>query len=151
MLTSAAVVYAATGLTAAFDRELIGIFDALLVVVLGLVLYGLSARDPFQAPGWMDRMQLVAIIAALALDTLVLATMLARVGELGFTPNRIAVLGLNLVLLVNLSGAAWLSIRFLRGRIAQHRMEHWQTGYLPVFGLWAATVVLVLPPLFAFS
>lgn len=151
MLIGAAFVYAMTGLSAAFDRELLGIFDALLVVVLALVLYGMSARDPSQASGWIDRIQLVAVVAALALDVLVLATMIARIGELGFTPNRVAALGLNLVLLVNLSGAAWLSIRFLSGRSTLHRLERWQTSYLPVFALWAATVVLVLPPLFAFA
>lgn len=151
MLTGAAIVYALTGLGGAFNRELLGIFDALLVVVLGLVLYGMSARDPSQPPGWMDRIQLVAVVGALALDVMVLATMIARIGDLGFTPNRAAALGLNLVLLVNLAGAAWLSTRFLTGGASFHRLERWQTGYLPVFALWAATVVVVLPPLFAFG
>ena len=151
MLAGAAVVYALTGLGGAFDRELLGVFDALLVVVLGLVLYGMSARDPSMPPGWMDRFQLVAVVSALVLDVMVLGAMVARIGELGFTPNRTVALGLNLVLLVNLAGAAWLSVRFLTGRIAFHRLERWQTAYLPVFALWAATVVAVLPPLFAFS
>jgi len=151
MLAGAAVVYALTGLGGAFDRELLGVFDALLVVVLGLVLYGMSARDPSMPPGWMDRFQLVAVVSALVLDVMVLGAMVARIGELGFTPNRTVALGLNLVLLVNLAGAAWLSVRFLTGRIAFHRLERWQTAYLPVFALWAATVIAVLPPLFAFS
>lgn len=151
MLTVAATVYAVIGLGGAFDRELLGIFDALLVVVLGLVLYATSARDPVRAPGWMDRIQLVAVVAALALDGMVLGAMVARIGELGFTPNRAAALGLNLVLLVNLAGTAWLSIRFLRGRAGFYRLERWQTSYLPVFALWAAVVVVVLPPLFGFE
>jgi hypothetical protein len=151
MLVSAAVVYAVTGLGGAFDRELLGVFDALMVVVLGLVLYGMSARDPSQVPGWMDRIQLVAVVSALLLDVMVLGSMVARVGELGFTPNRTAALGLNLVLLVNLAGTAWLSIRFLAGHSTYHRLEHWETTYLPVFALWAATVVVILAPLFAFT
>jgi hypothetical protein len=126
------------------------VFDAMLVVVFGLVLYGISARDSRASPGWMDRIQLVAVISALVLDVLVLSDMVARIGELGFTPNRAAALGLNLVLLVNLVGAAWLSARFLTGRSTFHRLERWQTTYLPVFGLWAAAVVIVLPPLFSF-
>lgn len=151
MLVCAAAVYAATGLGEAFDRELVGVFDALMVVVLGLVLYGLSARDPARGPGWMDRIQLVAVGAALLLDLLVLASMLGRIEELGFTPNRVAALGLNLVLLVNLTGAAWLSARFLAGRSTHHRLERWQTAYLPVFAVWAVAVVVVLPPAFAFA
>jgi hypothetical protein len=151
MLAASAVVYAATGLGDAFDRDLVGVFDALLVVVLALVLYGISARDASASPDWMDRIQLVAVVSALVLDLMVLGSMIARIGDLGFTPNRTAALGLNLVLLVNLAGAAWLSARFLTGRSRLHRLERWQTTYLPVFALWAAAVVVVLPPLFGFE
>ena len=151
MLACAAVVYAATGLGDAFDRELLSVFDALLIVVLGLVLYGLSAREPSTSPSWMDGVQLVAVVFALLLDLLVLGSMVARIGDLGFTPNRTAALGLNLVLLVNLAVAAVLAFRFLRRRSTLHPLERWQTSYLPVFALWAAAVVVVLPPLFGFS
>jgi hypothetical protein len=151
MLAGAAVIYAVTGLGEAFDRDLVSVFDALLVVVLALVLYGMSARDPSESPDWMDRIQLVAVVSALVLDVMVLGAMIARIGELGFSPNRTAALGLNLVLLVNLAGAAWLSARFLRRRSRLHPLERWQTSYLPVFALWAAAVVVILPPLFGFS
>jgi hypothetical protein len=151
MLAVAAVVYLVTGLGAVFDRELLGIFDALLVVVLGLVLYGISARDPSAPPALMDRFTLVAVTSALVLDLMVLAAMVARIGDLGFTANRTAAIGLNLVLLVSLAGTAWLSARFLAGRGTFHRLEAWQTAYLPVFALWAAFVVVFLPFLFTFA
>ena len=151
MLAGATVVYAATGLGDAFDRDLVGVFDALLLVVLALVLYGMSAREPSTSPDWMDRIQLVAVVSALVLDLMVLGSMIARIGDLGFTANRVAALGLNIVLLVNLAGAAWLSVRFLPGRSGLHRLERWQTSYLPVFALWAAAVVVLLPPLFSFD
>ena len=151
MLVCSAVVYAVTGLGDAFDRDLVSIFDALLVVVLALVLYGMSAREPSASPQWMDWIQLIAVASALLLDLMVLGAMIARIGDLGFTPNRTAAVGLNLVLLVNLVGAAWLSGRFLRGRVRFHQLERWQTAYLPVFALWATAVVVILPPLFGFD
>jgi hypothetical protein len=151
MLAASAVVYAVTGLGDAFDRDLVSVFDALLIVVLALVLYGMSARDPSTSPNWMDRIQLVAVVSALVLDVMVLGAMVARIGDVGFSPNRTAALGLNIVLLVNLAGAAWLSARFLTGRTRLHRLERWQTTYLPVFALWAAAVVVILPPLFSFD
>ena len=152
MLACAAVVYAVTGFGGTFDRELLSVFDALLVVVLALVLYGMSARGPStSSPEWMDGIQLVAVVSALVLDLMVLGTMIARIGDLGFSPNRTAALGLNLVLLVNLVGAGWLSARFLARRSRLHQLERWQTTYLPVFALWAATVVVILPPLFGFD
>jgi hypothetical protein len=82
---------------------------------------------------------------------MVLGSMVARIGDLGFTPNRTAALGVNLVLLANLAGAAWLSVQFQRRRTTLHRLERWQTSYLPVFAAWAATVVVVFPPAFSFA
>jgi hypothetical protein len=151
MLTVAAVTYVVSGVAGAFDRDQLLVFDALLIVVLGLVLYAMSARDPSRPAGLMDRVQLVAVGSALVLDLMVLGSMLARVGDLGLTPNRAAALGLNVVLLVNLAGTAWLSARFVLGRRPFHDLERWQTSYLPVLALWAAVVVVVLPPLFSFA
>jgi hypothetical protein len=151
MLTVAATAYGVTGLGGAFDRDLLGVFDGLMVVVLGLVIYGISAREPSQPPGWMDRIQLVLVGSALLLDTMVLASMAARIGDLGLTANRVAALGLNVVLLINLAVTAWLASRFVAGRGSFHQLEHWQTTYLPAFAVWAAAVVVVLPPSFGFA
>ncbi len=151
VLVVATVVYVATGFGGAFDRELVGVFDALLIVVVGLVLYGISARDPSKPVSWMDRIQLVTVISALALDAVVLAAMFSRIGELGLTANRTAVVGLNVVLLVGLAGTAWHLARFVAGRSTFHGLERWQTTYLPAYPLWAAAVVVLVPPLFSFS
>jgi hypothetical protein len=151
MLAVCVVVYAMDGVGAAFDRELLTVFDALLVVVLGLVLYALSARETGTPPGLMDHLQLAAVLGALALDAMVLASMVARIGDLGLTPNRVAALGLNVLLAVNLAGTAVLLVRFLTGRTGLLRLERWQMAYLPVFGVWAAAVVVVLPPVFSFA
>ena len=83
--------------------------------------------------------------------SLVLWSLIARVGDLGWTPNRVAALGLNVVLVIVLVGTAWLGARFLARRAPMARLVRWQTGYLPVYGLWAAVVALALPPIFGFS
>jgi hypothetical protein len=151
MVVASIVTYAVVGF-GEFDRDRLMVFDALLMVILALVLYGLSARDlASERAGLMDGVQLVAVVGALVLDVMVLGSMLARIGDLGFTPNRVAALGLNIVLLVDLVWAAWLSTRLLAGRTTVHRLSHWQTTYLPVFGAWAAAVVLIIPPLFSFG
>jgi hypothetical protein len=74
----------------------------------------------------------------------------ARIQEFGFTPNRLAGLGLNGVLLVNLAWSAVLYARFLRGRGNFAALERWQTAYLPVYAVWAGLVAVVFPPLFGF-
>jgi hypothetical protein len=131
----------------AIERELLIGFDLLLALVLGLVLYALSARDPEAPPGLFDRLQLVLVLSALAVDAVALWAIAARIDTFGFTPNRVAALGENVILLVNLAWTAVLYGRFLRGG-SLAALERWQTGYLPVYAAWAALVVILFPPLF---
>ncbi|MBL7254215.1 permease prefix domain 1-containing protein [Paractinoplanes lichenicola] len=132
------------------DRETLVMFDLLLAVVLGLLLYSLSARDPQAPPGPFDVLQLGLVVSALVIDALVLYTMTGRIAEYGTTPNNVAALGENIVLLVNLAWSAWLLLRFVRRRGGFASIERWQTNYLPAYAVWFWTVVLVLPPLFSF-
>ncbi|HEX5370611.1 MAG TPA: permease prefix domain 1-containing protein [Dehalococcoidia bacterium] len=151
MLVVAIVAMALTGNFIDPDRDVLILLDVLLVVVLGLVLYSFSARDPATKPSLMDAVHLVLVMSALAVDVLALVSILSRITEFGFTPNRTAGLGLNLVLLANLTWSAWLLSAFLRGRRPFSDLERWQTTYIPVYGAWAAIVVIVFPPLFAFA
>ncbi len=139
-----------TGRGIGFDRDLLIAFDLLLVVVLGLLLYSISARDPRAPRDVFDAMQVVLVISALLVDARALWSIAARISELGFTPNRVAALGENVILLVNLAWSAVLYVRFLRGRGPFTELERWQTSYLPVYGVWAAMVVTVFPPLFGY-
>ncbi|MDO8435370.1 MAG: permease prefix domain 1-containing protein, partial [bacterium] len=139
-----------TGRAVDIERNLLIAFDLLLVVVLGLLLYSVSARDPQLAAGPFDVMQVVLVVSALLADLVALWAISARITELGFTPNRVAALGVNMILLVNLAWSAVLYIRFLRARGSFTDLERWQTGYLPVYAVWAAIVVIVFPPLFGF-
>jgi hypothetical protein len=91
------------------------------------------------------------VLSALAANGVALAAIAARITEFGSTPNRLAALGMNVVLLVNLAWSAWLYLRFLRGRGSFAPVERWQTAYLPVYGAWAAVVVIALPLLFRFA
>ena len=139
-----------TGRGLDIEREVLIIFDLLLVVVLGLLLYSISARDPRSPAGAFDWLLVVLVLSALLADAVALWAIAARITEFGFTPNRVAALGMNVILLVNLAWSAVLSIRFLRGRGAFADLERWQTNYLWVYAVWAAIVVITFPPMFRF-
>jgi hypothetical protein len=139
-----------TGRGVGVERNVLIAFDLLLVVVLGLLLYSVSARDPRSPPGAFDVMQVVLVVSALLADAVALWAIAARITEFGFTPNRVAALGENVILLVNLAWSAVLYIRFLSGRGSFSNLERWQTDYLPVYAVWAAIVVIVFPPVFGY-
>ena len=92
-----------TGRGVDIERNVLIAFDLLLVVVLGLLLYSVSARDPQSPPGAFDVLQIVLVISALLADAVALWAIASRINEFGFTPNRVAALGENVILLVNLA------------------------------------------------
>jgi hypothetical protein len=131
-------------------REVLIGFDLLLAVVVGLVLYAASARDPQAPPDFFDGLQLLLVVSALVVDAVALWAIAARITEFGFTPNRVAALGENLILLVNLAWTAGLYASFLRHRGSFAALERWQIAYLPVYAVWAALVVVMFPPVFGY-
>ena len=139
-----------TGRGVDIGRNALIAFDLLLVVVLGLLLYSVSARNPHAPPGAFDVMQVVLVVSALLADAVALWAIAARITEFGFTPNRVAALGENAILLVNLAWSAVLYIRFLRGRESFSALERWQTNYVPIYAAWAAIVVIAFPPVFGY-
>ncbi len=70
------------------EREALIAFDLLLALVLGLLLYGVSARDPQARPNAFDALQLLLVIAALGLDVVALTAIAVRISEFGFSPNK---------------------------------------------------------------
>lgn len=139
-----------TGRGIDIERDVLIAFDLLLVVVLALVLYSVSARDQVAPAGIFDVLMVVLLGSALAADAVALWAIAARITEFGLTPNRVAALGMNVILLVNLAWSAVLYIRFLRGSTSFATIEKWQTDYVPVYAVWAAIVVIAFPPLFGY-
>jgi hypothetical protein len=121
------------------------------LLLFDLLLYSISARDPQARPGAFDRLLILLLGSALVADAFALAAIGARISEFGFTPNRVAALGENLILLGNLGWSTVLYVRFLRGRDPFASLERWQTAYLPVYSIWAAIVVVGFPPVFGFD
>ncbi|MCO1596188.1 permease prefix domain 1-containing protein [Micromonospora sp. RHAY321] len=144
-----AIIWTTSGIDV--ERDALILFDLLLVIVLGMLLYAISARDLTARPGLFDRLQLALVVSALVIDVLVLAAITGRITEWGFSPNKTAALGENLVLLTNLVWSAWLYLGFVRGRMPFARLERWQTRYVVVYAAWAWAVVLAFPPLFDFA
>lgn len=139
-----------TGKSLFIDRNFLIGFDLMLVLVLGLVLYVISARDIHDKVNLFDFMNLALIITALIIDGFALSAILLRLSTFGVTPNKIAALGENLILLVNLIGLAWSYICYFRKSIDFTKIEKWQTTYLYVYAIWMAIVAFLFPIIFGF-
>jgi hypothetical protein len=87
---------------------------------------------------------------ALLIDGVALGAILFRLSNYGITPNKVAALGENLILLVNLAGLAWLYCRYFQKKVDFKSIETFQTTYLYVYAIWLGIVAFIFPILFRF-
>lgn len=145
------VVMVVTGQSPFLEREFLIAFDFMLAMVLGLVLYVISSRDLNQPANLFDYLNLALIAVALLIDAAALSAIVFRLSAFGITPNKMAALGENLVLLGNLAGLAWLYVQYFRKKCAFIKLEQWQTAYFNGYAVWLAFVAFVFPLLFGFK
>ncbi len=142
---------ALTGNPVEADRGLLIAVDLLLVVVLALVVFSVSARPADAPPRLQDWLSVALMVSALAVDAVVGFAIAGRIAEYGTSANKLAAVGENVVLAVALAVSAWRYVGFLRGRRPFVDVERWQAGYLSVIATWAAVVALAFPVVFAFA
>ncbi len=144
------IVMIVTGNSPFMERDFLIGFDFMLALVLGLVLYVISARDSRQPANLFDYLNLALILMALVIDGIALSAILFRLSAFGITPNKLAALGENLALLGNLAGLAWLYIGYFKKKSDFTKLIKWQTEYLYVYFIWTAIVAFVFPVIFKF-
>lgn len=133
------------------EREFLIGFDLMLVLVLGMVLYTISAKNLHDQKDLFDYLNVALITVAIIVDSVALSAIVLRLSEYGITPNKLAALGENVILLVNLGALLVLYVRYFMGNNDFQRIETWQTKYLNVYALWMAIVVFVFPLVFRFQ
>jgi hypothetical protein len=133
------------------DRDFLLIFNGMLVLVIALTLYNITERKPNAVARVFDVMNSVLILAALAIDGIALSAIIMRLSSYGVSPNRIAVLGENILLLFNLIGLAWQYVRCFSGRARYAVVENWTAMCLPVYFVWFIVIVFLFPVIFAFA
>jgi hypothetical protein len=142
---------AVTGKNPAEDRNFLIAFDLMLVLVLGLVLYTISARDIHKKISIFDYLNVALISAAILLDSIALVAIVTRLAEYGLSPNKLAALGENILLFINLGGLLILYIKFFKSKIEFKKIEIFQTSYLTFYAVWMAVVVFIFPLIFSFK
>jgi hypothetical protein len=140
-----------TGNSPFVERNFLIGFDLMLVLVLGMVLYIISARNIYDNINIFDYLNVALVIVAIIVDGVALSAIIFRLSEYGISPNKMAALGENILLLVNLAGLVWLYIRYFMRKIEFKIIESWQTKYLTVYVIWMAIVVFVFPVVFGFK
>jgi len=132
------------------DREYLMALNILLIIVLGLLIFTIAERNTTSAPSTNDYLNIGLAFAIILLDAIALSATLFRSTSdvYGLTPNRIAILGINLLVFVHLSGILVYYVRFVWKGESFEKLENWIAGYLPYYAIWAIVVSIMLPIFF---
>lgn len=131
------------------NRELLMMTDGMLAIVIALIIYTITEKS-HDLSVW-KYVGFALIVAALLLDIVALTAILSRLFSYGLSVNKIAALGANILLFINLALLAIGYIRVFSGRQIFLKLVCLQMNLLSLYVWWAAMVVFIFPLLFSFS
>ena len=133
------------------DRNVLLLFNVLLMGVMALILFsiaeaGKATKNKFSLIVLFGLSALTLIVNAIALSAIIY-----RINEFGFSANRIAVLGGNLLIFINLVLVSYklFLTSFKNGTIEE--IEESIAGYLPIYAIWTGLISFLVPLLFQFK
>lgn len=130
------------------DRNFLIVFNIMLLGVMGIIMFSISEVITNRKQHFIEITLLALSIVTLLIDLVALSAIIYRLGEYGFTPNRTAVLGSNLLIFGNLLLIMidLYKVNFKNKGIKQ--VEVTLSKYLPIYLLWTIFVVFGLPIIF---
>jgi hypothetical protein len=132
------------------DRNFLLVFNAVLIGVMAIILFSLT-----EATNNLSSKFNLIILLGLGLLTIIanaiaLSAILFRLSEFGLSPNRIAVLGANLLIFIHLLFVSYGLFKNLKGKASIQDVEGDIALFIPVYAVWAAFVTFVIPFIFKF-
>ncbi len=133
------------------DRSFLITVNGLLLVVLGMTVLSIAERGDQSEVGASDYVNVALVFVTLVIDVIALAAIVFRLASYGFTPNRVVVLGANLVIMAHLAWTFRAYVSLVRRTGGMEPVRRAVAAYLPAYVAWAAVVVFVLPFVFGFA
>ena len=139
-----------TGMNIYNDRNFLLLFNVLLIGVMAIILFSLTEVTNNAS----SKINLI-ILLGLALLTIIanaiaLSAISFRLSEFGLSPNRLAVLGANLLMFAHLLVVSYGLIKNLNGKATLQDVEAKIALFIPVYAVWAAFIAFALPFIFQF-
>lgn len=162
-----AIIY--TGKDPYNDREFLLIYNLMLVGVMAIIFFSvvegsnidgsnsikgskLNIESKSNISSKLNRGMLFSLSAVTVVVNLIaLSAIVFRISEWGLSPNRLAVLGINLLILTNLTVVSYYLLRSLKVNKSFDKVQNIIALFLPIYGLWALLVTFLLPLLFGFK
>lgn len=144
-----AVIY--TGKDPYNDREFLMLFNGLLIGVMAIILFSVAENTKQPGNKWAPVLLSCLSIITVIINGIALSAIIFRIAEWGITPNRLAVLGSNLLILANLVIVTYKLVQSARNSNASAGVEKSIAAFLPVYVIWTIVVTFLFPVLFNFK
>ncbi|MDB5240650.1 MAG: rane protein [Spirosoma sp.] len=144
-----AVIY--TGKDPYNDREFLLIFNLLLIGVMALILFSIAGTAKHSESRMLTFMLFGLSMVTIILNGIALSAIIFRISEWGLTPNKLAVLGGNILILINLLLVTYRLFITLKDYNQITTVERSIASFLPIYSLWTIMVIFLFPILFSFK
>ena len=127
------------------------IFNVMLLGVMAIIVFSISETAINKKRKFNDIILLALATITLLVDLYALTAILYRLVEFGFTVNRIAVLGSNLLIFGNL---ILIIIELYKVNYKNSDIKNVElkiANYLPIYTTWTIFIVFILPIIFGFN
>ena len=133
------------------DRNLLLLFNVLLMGVMALILFSV-AEAAKNANSKFNLVMLFSLsVLTIIINGIALAAISFRLIEYGMSPNRIAVLGGNLLIFINLVLVSYKLFLASFKNAGIEEIERSIASYLPIYAVWTGLVAFLMPLLFQFK
>jgi hypothetical protein len=133
------------------DREFLIIFNALLIGVMAIIFFSIAETSKTN----QSRLEILVLfllsIVTIIVNGIALSAIVFRISEWGITPNRAAVLGSNVLILINFLLVTAQLFKVLSRKAGLADVGRAIAFYLPIYGLWTIIVTFIFPLIFGFK
>jgi hypothetical protein len=127
------------------DRNFLLLFNILLIAVMAIILFSLTTTVN-QGKSKIQLIMLFSLsILTIVANGIAVSAIAIRLNEFGFSPNRIAVLGANLLMFLHLVLVAIALLKNINGKAGIASVESAIAKFIPVYAIWAAFITFVMP------
>jgi hypothetical protein len=131
------------------DREFLLIFNALLIGVMAIIFFSVAETSRTKSRAEILILFLLSSVTIIV-NGIAVSAILFRLSEFGFTPNRVAVLGADILILINLLLVTTKLFKALSRKGDITGVGKAIAFFLPVYFVWTIIVTFLFPFLFGF-
>lgn len=143
------VSLAFSGISILKDRNLLILFNVMLVAVTAIIVFSVTGLDKHRNRNIHVLILLILAIVTLAINAVALTAIITRL-TYGLTPNRSVVFITNVLVFINLILVAKDLFRSYSDAGKLVSIERTVANYLTVYFLWTVIAIFILPAVFGF-